>query len=38
VDLAMPRWDFAADVALKDELIRLGVVDAFDPDAADFSA
>lgn len=37
VDLALPRWDFAADVALADELKRLGVVSAFDQGLADFS-
>ena len=38
VDVALPRWDFTSTVALREELIRLGVVDAFDPDRADFSA
>jgi serpin B len=37
VDLALPRWDFATTVPLKDQLMKLGVVSAFDPDKADFS-
>ena len=37
VDLALPRWDFASDIALRDELIRLGIPSAFDADLADLS-
>jgi serine protease inhibitor len=37
VDLAMPRWDFGSDIALRDELIRLGIPSAFDDDLADLS-
>jgi serpin B len=37
VDVRLPRWDFAADVALKDELIRLGLGTLFDPNQADLS-
>jgi serpin B len=37
VDLAVPRWDFASDIRLREELIRLGVASAFDPDRADLS-
>lgn len=37
VGLALPRWDFASDVKLGEELVRLGIVDAFDADRADFS-
>jgi serpin B len=37
VDLAVPRWDFASDIRLREELIRLGVVSAFDPGRADLS-
>jgi serpin B len=35
VELSLPRWDFATEVPLKAELIRLGVSDAFDPARAD---
>jgi len=37
VDVHLPRWDFAADIKLKDELIRLGVTDLFDESRADLS-
>jgi serpin B len=37
VDLMVPRWDFASDVALRDELVRLGIASIFDPDRADLS-
>jgi serine protease inhibitor len=37
VDLAIPRWDFASNIALRDELIRLGIPSAFDADRADLS-
>ncbi|HEY7224532.1 MAG TPA: serpin family protein [Micromonosporaceae bacterium] len=37
VDIELPKWDFATDVPLLDELVRLGVVSAFDPNRADFS-
>lgn len=37
VDVAMPRFDFAGTVPLREELIRLGVVSAFDDSRADFS-
>ena len=37
VDLALPKWDFASNVALRDELIRLGLPSAFDQDLADLS-
>jgi serpin B len=37
VDLALPRWDFASNIPLREELIRLGIVTAFDRDRADLS-
>lgn len=37
VDVRLPRWDFAADLPLKAELIRLGVASVFDPERADLS-
>jgi serine protease inhibitor len=35
--LALPRWNFGTDIDLADPLQRLGVRQAFDPGAADFS-
>lgn len=37
VDLAMPRWEHEAEFSLGGALGALGMVDAFDPLAADFS-
>ena len=37
VQIKLPRWDFAADVELKGELIRLDLPSLFDPDKADLS-
>lgn len=37
VEVALPRWDFAADIKLKDELVRLGLPSLFDPVTADLS-
>ncbi len=37
VDVMLPRWDFAADIALRDELVRLGVASMFDRERADLS-
>ncbi len=37
VDLTMPRWESTSDFSLSDALIALGMADAFDPNAADFS-
>ncbi len=37
VDLYVPRFSFNYDLALKSDLIKLGITDAFSVDAADFS-
>lgn len=37
IDFAMPRFDFATNVELGKQLRALGMTDAFDPGAADFS-
>ena len=37
VTLSMPRWEYESEFGLADALIGLGMADAFDPDAADFS-
>lgn len=37
VDLTMPRFEFATEMSLPDTLKAMGMTDAFDPDAADFS-
>lgn len=37
VEITMPRFDFRTSVELKEILQSLGVRDAFDPDAADYS-
>lgn len=37
VKVALPRWDFASDINLKNTLTKLGMTLPFDPDRADFS-
>jgi serpin B len=37
VSLRLPKFSFDSQFALKDTLARMGMPDAFDPDAADFS-
>jgi serpin B len=37
VNLTMPKFEFEADLALKNTLPKLGMIDAFDPDLSDFS-
>jgi len=37
VDLSLPTWDLETAASLPDVLRQLGIVDAFDPDAADFT-
>jgi serpin B len=36
-DIALPKFEYMYSVSLKDTLAVLGMPDAFDPDAADFS-
>src|SRR6185436_4882441 len=35
--LALPKFGFESEVGLRDQLMALGMQDAFDPDVADFS-
>jgi serpin B len=37
IDVQLPKWDFAADLPLVEDLKRLGVVSIFDPNTADLS-